>query len=407
MRYNLVKPPMSALCCLLAGLSLLLGDFAQAASVATLGGGDPNVSPKYQGYRNGTTLTQALFRNPCGLAIDKTGNYLLVADRDNNTVRLVDFTFTPSITATLLTMTNYVPTTNLFSKPVGVAIDLSYNIFVLNRGNGTNGYVLQFDVNGELIATNLNKITNAAGMAVDFNTNIFVTASNRVFKYSVTTGVKTQIAQITASNCSLQGITVKRDGQLAVCDAGRNGILFINPNTGVVTTNAGFHGKGDFITVNNSSISNTAKFFQPYGVAETGDGTLIVSDFGNHRLKAVLTSGAVTNISGVASNYWGGTFPGWYDGTVFLPDTIAPNAQSRQPNGIAYAYDGSIYVSEDFYHTIRKITGTGLALLPPPPQPAPTAPINLAVTTNFGTVTITWTAVSGATNYNVKRANST
>ncbi len=304
-------------------------------------------------------------------------------------------------------MTNYVPVTNLFNKPVGVAVDLSYNIFVLNRASGTNGYVLRFDSDGELLATNLTKLTNAAAIAVDASTNIYVTASNRVFKVNINTGVKTLIATINDAGCSLQGIVAKRNGTLAVCDAGRNGILFINPNTGVVTTNAGFHGVGDFITVNNYSISNTAKFFQPYGVAETGDGTLIVSDFGNHRIKAVLPNGVVSNICSVSSSNWGNvSFPGWYDNAAVIPDTSKPNAQSRQPNGIAYAYDGSIYVSEDFYHTIRKITGSGLVLLPPPPVPPPAAPINLSAATNFGSVTLTWSASSGATNYYVKRSQS-
>ena len=40
-----------------------------------------------------------------------------------------------------------------------------------------------------------------------------------------------------------------------------------------------------FINANNIDPSNTAKFFQPTGVAEAGDGTLIVSDYGNHRVK--------------------------------------------------------------------------------------------------------------------------
>ncbi len=405
MRNKPIQSIKSVLGGLLMAALITTADIGQATSIATLGGGDPNVSPKYQGYRNGTTLTQALFRNPAGLAIDRTGNYLYVADRDNNAVRLIDFSL--NYTGTLLTMTNYVPTTNLLKKPVGVALDLSYNLFVLNKASNTNGYVLQFDSDGELIATNLSKITNAAAIAVDNKTNIYVTASNKVFKVAVNTGISSLVTTISNAGCSLQGIVVKRNGQLAVCDAGRNGILFINPANGAVTTNAGFHGKGDFVTVNNYAISNTATFFQPYGIAETGDGTLIVSDFGNHRIKAVLTTGIVSNICSVSSNNWGGTYPGWFDHSVVLPESSSTlNAQSRQPNGIAYAYDGSIYVSEDFYHTIRKITGSGLALLPPPPVPPPSAPINLSATTNSGVINLSWTAVGTATNYNVKRSPS-
>src|SRR5208282_4012042 len=107
---------------------------------------------------------------------------------------------------------------------------------------------------------------------------------------------------------------------------------------------AGFHGTGDFTTNgNNLASSTTAKFNQPMGVAETGDGTLVVSDYDNNRVKAVLTSGVVTNLYGVTLKYWGGTYPGWYDGTVQVPDSIAPNAQARMPMGVLFAPDGSIY----------------------------------------------------------------
>jgi len=392
-----------------AMLALMLAGVSVQAlpTVTTLGGGDPNVSPKYLGYRNGDTLHTALFHTPSGLAITPDGSQLLVADRDNNAVRLVDFSYSPSLTFDLLVYTNYVEATNLYSKPVGLALDLSGNLFVLNFAKGTNGYILQFDADGELIATNLAKITNAAGMALDSQTNIYLTASNKVIKVATSTGVSSVIATINDAGSSLQGIVYKRNGMLAVCDAGRNGIYFINPNSGAVTTNAGFHGPGDFISASDTSISNNAKLFHPYALAETGDGTLIVSDNGNNRIKAVLTSGAISNICGVGSNYWGGTYPGWYDGPVVLPDSVAPNVQCRLPNGIAYAFDGTIYIDEDYYHTIRKVTGASLALMPPPPQPPPAPPTNLSATTNFNVITLSWTGSSGATNYNVKRSQST
>jgi hypothetical protein len=379
------------------------------------GGPNPDesgVSKQGAGYVDGDISAEAAYHTPCGIAVDITGNYLLVADRDNNQIRVLDFDLNQ--TGTLLTYTNYNinPTTNLFSKPVGVAVDDLYNIFVLNYGKGTNGTVLEFDYTGELIATNLSKLTNAAAIALDLNDNLYVTASNKVFKVS-SLGVSSLVTTITAPGASLRGIVVKHNGLLAVCDAGRNGILLIDPNTGNATTNAGFHGAGDFITINDFAYSNTAKFFQPVGVAEAGDGTLIVTDYANHRVKAVLTSGIVTNLYGVQSNNWRGTFPGLSGGTsgtdsgltesVLLPDSKVPNASARMPNGVTFAPDGSVYVTEDYYHIIRHITGAGLQ---PPPPPPPAAPIILTITTNYGQITLTWSTVPGATNYNVKSSTS-
>jgi len=144
-------------------------------------------------------------------------------------------------------------------------------------------------------------------------------------------------------------------------------------------------------------------------VAEAGDGTLIVSDFGNNRVKTVASgSGVVGNLYGITAQYWGSSpgYPGWANGTVKAPDSVKPNVESRQPFGVVMAPDGSIYTSEDYYHLIRKVTGSGL--IPPiQPVPPPGAPTIVNVTTNYGQVNLTWTAVTGATNYNVKRATST
>jgi hypothetical protein len=397
---------MAVLC--LAEVNLFAG-----ATVNWVSGGPNYGYPSGAGYVDGNITTDAEYHTPSGLAVDITGNYLFVADRDNNAVRVLEFDI--NYAGTLLTMTNYVPVTSsfLFSKPVGVALDSSYNTFVLNYANGANGYVLQFDGEGELVATNISNLTNAAGIALDTSDNIYLTASNTVFKITPA-GVSSVVATITAPGASLQGIIVKRSGPtagfLAVCDSGRNGILLINPNTGVVTTNAGFHGAGDFITVNNSSPSNTAKFFQPTGIAESGDGTLIVTDYGNHRVKAVLASGTVTNLYGVTSNDWVNfstppwQFPGFVDGTVAIPDQLGGVA-ARQPNGVAMAPDGTIYVTEDYYHIIREIAKGTTGLLPPPP-PSPTTPTGPAALAGYGQVMLTWTASPGATNYNIKRSTT-
>ena len=353
--------------CAALGLALLAGTNAPAQpTVATLGGGSPLVTPKYQGYRDGATLTHALFRTPAGLALDSTGQYLYVADRDNNAIRYLDLTAGQ-------TWTFGVTFTNLINKPIAVAVDSSDNVYVLNRGNGTSGSVITFDNWGDAVVTNAVGLSIAAGLALDSAGNIYVTIQgNKLIRIAAGTTNRTTIATIPNAGTSLQGIVVKHNGLIAACDSGRNGIYLINPATGVVTTNAGFHGTGDFTTNgNNIASAATAKFNQPMCVAEAGDGTLIVTDYGNNRVKAVLASGVVNNLYGVTSQYWGGAYPGWYDGAVKVPDSIAPNAQSRLPFGVAFAPDGSVYTSEDYYHTIRKVTGTGLPLPPPPPPQVP------------------------------------
>jgi hypothetical protein len=381
-------------------IGLLAGSASAQTTVLALGGGSP--LPPYYGYNDGNTIN-AKFHTPCGLALDSTGQELLVADRDNSLIRVVDLV--GGQTATLI-----VTYTNLIKRPIAVAADVFDDVYVLN----TNGSIYTFDCNlyspnyGDVITNALN-LSNPTGMALDSADNIYVTVQgNKLIRIAAFGSTQTTIATIPMAGTLLQGIVVKHNGLVAACDAGRNGIYLINPATGQVTTNAGFHGVGDFVTNSTPTMSssNTAKFNQPMCVAEAGDGTLIVSDFGNNRVKTVAPSGVVANLYGVTAQYWTASYPGWANGTVLSPDSKTPNVQARQPFGVVMAPDGSIYTSEDYYHLIRKVTGSGL--IPPiQPVPPPGAPTIVNVTTNYGQVNLTWTTVTGATNYNVKRSNST
>ena len=254
------------------------------------------------------------------------------------------------------------------------------------------------------MATNATKLTNAAGMALDKVGNIYVTVrSNSVIKITPSGTVST-IATIANAGTSLQGIVVKNNGLLAVCDSGLNGIYFINPTNGLVTTNSGFNGQGDYTGVNNRGATGSlVKYYQPTGIVEAGDGSLVVVDTGNNRVKVVSTAGVVTNLFGVSSIYWGGTYPGWNDGAVKVPDSVSPNEQSRMPVGITFGNNGTLYDTEDYYHIIRQVTGTGLT---PPLPPPPAAPSGLIATAGYGQVTLTWSANFIATSYNIKRYTS-
>ena len=103
--------------------------------VTTLGGGPQAYNPGSSfGYSNSVWgVLESQFHTPSGLAYDSFQDYLYVADRDNNAIRLIDssgeiFTFAP--------YPPYVPT-NVISQPVGVAVDALSDVFVLNRGKGS------------------------------------------------------------------------------------------------------------------------------------------------------------------------------------------------------------------------------------------------------------------------------
>ena len=349
--------------------------------------------------------------------MDSTGEYLYVADRDNNAIRQLDLPYDQTITAI----------TNLISKPVGVAVDGAGNIYVLNRGNGNNGSVLEFSTIDNqvftLIATNAMNLTNAAGMALDVFGNIYVTIkSNTVLKIT-SPGVSNVVATVTNAGAFLQGIVLKRSGPtaglLAVCDSGRNGIYLIDPASGNITTNSGFHGVGDFNqspTPVDTATAATAKFDQPMGIAEAGDGSLIVTDNGNHRVKVVRVSdGTVTNLYGVTSTDWnwaGNPYPGFssylhpYDGLRRgRPKFPIRWVVSRRvcPTVLPLGLTAQFIQRKIITTSSARSRETTSRRRRPGRRSAPTGPF---ATAGYGQVLLSWTASLGATNYNVKRSTT-
>ena len=337
-KFNLWTGSIAAMVALMLAATSL-----NAATVVVRLDGGPTA-----GYIDGPTTN--LFHTPVGLALDEDDDFLFIADQSNNAVRVVEldnnnYTFT------------FVPT-NLFSSPVGVALDSDDNVYVLNRGKGgTNGTVLEFDIYGELLATNVSKLTNAAAIALDPAGNIYVARSNVLIQISAPTNSViptnvTVISTIANAGTSLQGIVVKQNGLIAACDSGNSSIWLIdpaNPANCNPTEIAGFNGPGDNTNVINQLEGTPvaiAKFNQPHGIAEAGDGSLIIADYGNNKVKVLNAAGVVTNLYGVSSNYWGKTFPGFQDGTVAVPDEPGGVA-ARQPNGLIFASDGTVYVTED------------------------------------------------------------
>jgi hypothetical protein len=95
------------------------------------------------------------------------------------------------------------------------------------------------------------------------------------------------------------------------------------------------------------------------------------------------------------------------NGVVHVPDQDG-GVSARQPLGVAFGpgSDGTtptIYVTEDYYHIIRMVTGAGLK--PKLPWP-PSTPAEPTATAGYGQVVLTWGSSVGATNYNVKRSTS-
>jgi len=258
----------------------------------------------------------------------------------------------------------FLTSANGINLPSDVAVDAFNSLFVLNQGTGGNGNILEFDSYGNLVGTNVAGLYSPTAMAIDFDGNFYVAELNGVVqKFSGATS--NTIVTITNAGVQLQGIAVFDDGTVAVSDSGNHVIWQVNPVTKAVSVLTGKIG------VPGSTLGSAAfaKLNQPRHLVRAAGNQILIADAGNNRLAVVTRSGSVTNIlKSTNSIVWFGR----------AGDPYATNSLKWvpmvSPSGVVIGNAGEVYDSETVYNDIRKVLNTGLAQ-PPAPSPAPTPKI--------------------------------
>ena len=95
-----------------------------------------------------------------------------------------------------------------------------------------------------------------------------------------------------------RGVTVDGGGNIYVADSSNHTIRKITP-AGAVTTLAGLAGSSGSA----DGIGSAARFRVPAGVAADGAGNVYVADLGNHTIRRISPTGAVSTIAGVPGSY--------------------------------------------------------------------------------------------------------
>jgi len=308
--------------------------------VSTLGGGPTSFNPSQAGYADGNTFEDSQFNFPQGLALDSAGSIFL-ADRINGMVRKVTSPGSAGASVTSTFIKN-------LSQPVAVAIDATNNLYVLTYGDGM---LREYDRFGNILATNISGLNHPTALAMDTSGNLFLTEEIGNVRELLGSG---QVVLLASGLSSPEGIAVMRDGTVAVSDTGNNAIRLVSPFPAfqAVRTLTGGHGAGFA-----DGATNLAQFNQPYGLAVSPNGTLIVADRFNHRVRTVDDKGITATLYGIDQSGWTNTFPGWFDGTVGV-DPVA----AREPVGVTVALDGIVYVTEDYWQILREATGGGAML---------------------------------------------
>lgn len=335
-------------------LASLISAQLHAQVVSTLAGSGSSGSTNATG-------TSASFNKPQGVVVDANGN-VYVSEYSGNKIRKI----TPEGVVTTFAGSSSSGTSNgtgtaaRFSRPNGLAIDASGNIYVADEWNHRirkitpAGVVTTFagsssgSNNGTGTAAQFNY---PSGVAVDGSGNLFVCdRSNHLIRKITSAGVVTTFAGSGSSGngngtgtaatfANPTGIAIDANDNLYITDYSNHSVRKIT-SAGVVTTLAGPVGStGTWGTTNGTGTS--ARFNYPYHIVIDSHGNIIITELNGQRLRKITTAGVVTS-------YVGSTTSG-------STNAVGTAAQFSSPRGLGIDSDDNIFIADFNNHLVRKV----------------------------------------------------
>ncbi len=253
--------------------------------------------------------SSASFSSPSGVAVTFSGA-LLVADEDNNRIRLVS----PSGMVTTLagsgdqTWADGVGSQASFSGPIGMAVTASGVVLVADAANHRIRAISPSGMVTTLAGSGHQTWADGLGSQASFN--------------------------------SPTGVAVKASGAVLVTDTNNHRLRLISPS-GMVTTFAG-SGNADWV----DGVGSQASFNYPTGLAVMASGTVVISDSFNHRIRLVTPLGVVTTFAGSGNEAWA--------------DGVGSQASFNGPQGLAVMASGTIFVADAGNRRIRLVSPSGI-----------------------------------------------
>lgn len=235
-------------------------------------------------------------------------------------------------------------------NPVSVTVAPGGSLFVVEYDNDQVRQLTPAGVSSTVIA--MGKVSQPFGIVAASNSVLYLdtdvdpqgsksSTSGTIWRVDVPTQTATPVAPDIGRP---RGVALLSDGRLALSDYRNNRILLLDPQTGAVTTLAGSGCAGYA-----DGQGTSAEFSTPYGLDVRADGTLVVADYGNHRLRTVTLDGAVGTLAG--------------DGVNGMVDGDVSQARFFWPEGVAIDGSGAIYVSDHGNHRIRRLSSNRVQTL--------------------------------------------
>ncbi len=138
------------------------------------------------------------------------------------------------------------------------------------------------------------------------------------------------------------GVAVAPDGAILVADAAADQVMRFSSD-GLMTVFAGT-GVGGFSGDGGQAIA--AQLDTPAGLAIARDGSVLIADYGNSRVRRVSPGGVISTIAGTTRGSSGDGGP-------------AVAAQLKSPALISVAADGSIVIPDEADHRVRRVGPDG------------------------------------------------
>ena len=287
-----------------------------------------------QGYAgDNSPATSAQLNTPQALAIASNGT-LYIADTGNNVIRAIDtignITTVAGTGKPGYAGDNGPATAAQLDAPNAIAVDSTGDLLI---SDSANHRIRRVDTTGT--------ITTVAGTGIQ--------------GFSGDSGPATSAQLDTPS-----GLTAA-NGTLYIADTHNHRIRMVNA-TGTITTIAGT-GKPGYSGDNGSATA--AQLDSPRGLAVTTNGTLLISDANNQRIRSIATSGIITTLAG-------GTTQG-----VTTDGAAALTAALNTPRAVGVSPIGYSILADAPNHTLRILATDGNLYIPAAFAPSRTTAITL------------------------------
>jgi sugar lactone lactonase YvrE len=289
---------------------------------------------------DGGPATSAALNNVTGVAVDASGN-LFIADTGNNRIRQVSPSGIITTVAGNGALTADSPpgggsfsgdggaaTAAALSRPTGIAVDASGNLFIADQDNNR---IRQVSLGGI--------ITTFAG-------------SGTPGLFGIPTyygGFSGDGGPATSALLSFpSGVAVDASGNVFIMDSLNNRVREVSAN-GIITTIAGsgafgfgncICGSGSFSGDGGSATSAT---LYPAGVTLDASGNLFIADTFNHRIREVTADGIITTVAGNGSPGFSG------DGGPAI------SAAMNNPYGVAVDASRNLFIADTANNRIREV----------------------------------------------------